>query len=169
MDQAIIDALDQAGIDYQLYQHPPFTNCEISSAWHQDSGRPGQRVKNLFLRNKNGQQHFLLLLPQQIEYDRKVFKPLSGEKCGLASDDRLWEHLKVRPGAVSPLALIHDTDRQVKVFIEQSLTQSPALHLHPGDAEWSVQLTPTDVVKFVEGLGYEVHVVQWQPIGLSEE
>lgn len=167
MDQKIIDTLKKAGLTHELYQHPPFSSCEISSAWHKDSGRPGQRVKNLFLRNKNGKQHFLLMLPHALDFDKATFKSLSGQKCGLASDDRLWEYLKVKPGAVSPLALIHDAQQHVQVFVEKSLTESPALHLHPGRAEWSVQITPADMMAFLKSLGYEVNVVEWKISDLS--
>lgn len=161
-DPQIITALDQAGINYELYQHPSFTTCEISSAWHKDSGRPGQRVKNLFLRNKNGKQHLLLLLPHELDFDKAIFKTLSGEKCGMASSERLWEHLKVKQGAVSPLALVHDETSHVKVFIESSLTKKDALHLHPGNGEWSVQINPTDLIKLLETWGYEVNIVEWR-------
>lgn len=162
MEKAILRSLDEQKISYELYEHPAFNTCAISSAWHKKSGRPGRRVKNLFLRNKNGKQHFLLLLPHEIEYDRRIFKPLSGEKCGLASDDRLWKYLKVKPGAVSPLALIHDTDTRVKVFVEASLMQAKALHLHPGNAEASVQMSPEALLEWLQTLGYSPSVITWE-------
>jgi len=160
-DAKIIGALDNAGIKYELYEHPAFTTCEVSSAWHKDSGRPGQRVKNLFLRNKKGDQHFLLLLPHALEYDKKIFKALSGQKCGFADDTRLWEHLKIKPGAVSPLSLVHDENHQVQVFIEQSLVEAQALHLHPGTPEASVQIAPNDLLTWLQNLGYQPQTVAW--------
>jgi len=163
MDQKIIDQLDAQSLKYELYEHPQFNTCAVSSAWHKESGRPGQRVKNLFLRNKNGKQHLLLLLPHELDFDKALFKQISGEKCGMASDDRLWEHLQVKPGSVSPLALVHDKDQHVKVFIESSLMKAEALHLHPGDSNWSVQITPDDVVSYLQALGYEPQVIEWQP------
>ncbi len=167
-DPQIITALDQTGIAYELYQHPAFTSCDISGPWHKASGRPGVRVKNLFLRNKNGKQHFLLLLPHEIEYDKARFKALSGEKCGFASDDRLTQYLNIKPGAVSPLSLVHDADNHVQAFIEATLLEAEALHLHPGHPEFSVQLKPHDLLAWLKAQGYEVQVIEWVSVETNE-
>ena len=160
-DPIIIEALDKAQTSYELYAHPNFSTCETSSAWHEASGKPGCRVKNLFLRNKNGKQHLLLLLPHEIEYDKARFKVLSGEKCGFASDDRLAQYLNIKPGCVSPLSLVHDADNHVLVFIEQSLMQAEALHLHPGTPESSVQIKPADLLHWLEIQGYQPKIISW--------
>lgn len=160
-DEGIINALKAAHVSFQHYAHPDFSTCEKSSQWHKEHQQPGQRVKNLFLRNKNGKQHFLLILPHEIEFDKAIFKQHSTQKCGLASDERLWEHLHVKPGAVSPLNLIYDANQAVNVYIERSLLKAECLHFHVGSAESSVILAPDVLIEFLTSRGYEVQVIDW--------
>jgi Ala-tRNA(Pro) deacylase len=162
IDIAIAAELERFKIDYRPYSHPNFSTCEVSSTWHKAQNQPGQRVKNLFLRNKNGKQHFLLLLPHAIEFDKNIFKKLSDQKCGLASDDRLFKYLKLKPGCVSPLSLIHDETKHVQVYIEQSLINAACLHFHAGAPESSVILTPNALLLVLKHWGYQPHVVDWQ-------
>ena len=161
IDQDIIKALEQSKVAFELYEHPAFNTCEISANWHHNSGHKGQRVKNLFLRNKNGKQHFILMLPHTIEFDKAIFKDLSGQKCGLASNERLWEHLKTKPGSVSPLSLWHDKDKNVQLFIESSLLQAERLHVHPGTSQASVALTPDALLHVLDLWDFQPQVVDW--------
>lgn len=160
-DSVILEALKSSGIKFELYTHPPFDTCEASAAWHQESGKKGVRVKNLFLRNKNGKKHFVLMLPHGLEYDKAAFKTLSGEKCGFASNERLWEHLKTIPGSVSPLALVHDKENQVALFIEGSLLEAELLHVHPGNSQFSVALGPDDLIDVAAKWNHPAQVIDW--------
>jgi len=162
IDETILSDLKAQDIDFELYEHPAFNSCEISALWHKESGHTGQRVKNLFLRNKNGKQHFLLMLPHEYDFDKARFKELSQQKCGLASDDRLWEFLKTKPGAVSPLSLLYDEPKNVEIFIEASLLQAEQLHVHPGTSQASVALTPDALLRVLKAWGYLPHLIVWQ-------
>ncbi len=155
MKNSILDVLKNLEITFEYYEHPSFDTCEVSSEFHVSQGFPGQRAKNLFLRNKNGKQHFLVMLPHHKDFDKTYFREISGQKCGLASDDRLDKYLKVKPGHVSPLALINDTEREVQVYLDEELMNSSYIHIHPGENTSSVQLMPEDLLKFLNHLGYE--------------
>ena len=57
--RADIAALDALGIAYELYDHPPvFTGDEAAIT----GSRSRPAVKNLFLRNKKGDRHYLVIL-----------------------------------------------------------------------------------------------------------
>ncbi len=168
MENDIKAVLQTLNIDFELYEHPAFTSCEISAAWHQEHQMPGQRVKNLFLRNKNGKRHFLLLLPHAINFDKAIFKTLSTQKCGLASNERLLECLGVKPGSVSPLCLINDAQKQVEVYIESALMQAEYLHLHPGDATKSIKLSPDDLIALLVHWQYDPQIVDWSAATLPD-
>lgn len=169
IDQTLINALVDLKVKFEMYEHPDFSTCEISATWHKQAGKTGQRVKNLFLRNKNGTKHFLLLLPQSIHFDKARFKTLSGEKCGLASNERLWEFLKTKPGAVSPLSIFYDKNQQVKVFIEASLLQTELLHFHPGTSQASVVLTPDALWHILSTWHQTPQVIDWNNVSDSAD
>jgi Ala-tRNA(Pro) deacylase len=161
IDKAIISALNKEKISFLVYQHPAFTSCELSAAWHKENKQTGLRVKNLFLRNKNGKQHFLLMLPHKFDFDKARFKEISGQKCGLASEDRLWETLHTKPGAVSPLSLLYDTSHTVTLFIETSLLQAALLHVHPGTSQASVALSPDALLHALKAWGHAPQMMEW--------
>jgi Ala-tRNA(Pro) deacylase len=61
MDQKIVDYLGQHNIVYKLYEHPAVFTCEEAAVHCKHV--PGMPVKNLFLRDKDSEQYFLVVLP----------------------------------------------------------------------------------------------------------
>jgi Ala-tRNA(Pro) deacylase len=56
----IYETLSALGIQYEVFEHPPvFTAEEAALHW---AAIPGAAVKNLFLRNKKGDRHYLVIL-----------------------------------------------------------------------------------------------------------
>lgn len=83
----------------------------------------GAHTKNLFLRD-NKKTYFLVTLDEERSVDLKRLRGLIGAKGGLsfASPEALFEHLGVRPGSVSPFAVINDTAGLVRVVLDKRLT-----------------------------------------------
>jgi Ala-tRNA(Pro) deacylase len=93
---------------------------------------PGARTKNLFLRDKKGQRHFLVTAA----HDRAVRLDALGEmldagRLSFASPERLQKHLGLLPGAVSLLGLINDPAGAVEFVIDRSLWEADAVQAHP--------------------------------------
>ena len=56
----VFQALRTIGVDYDAYEHPPvFTTEDVERYWR---GIPATPVKNLFLRNKKGNRHYLVIV-----------------------------------------------------------------------------------------------------------
>ncbi len=157
----VLSLLKQLSVDYQLIEHPIFSGVGASTAYHQEKKLPGSRVKNLFLRNKKGNQHFLFCVKPFKEFDKKIFKELSGHKCGFADSLRLEQNLGLKPGHVSPFGLINDSEKHVQVFFDQDLLEEDFLYFHPNLPEASLQIKPDDILKIISHLGYEVQVVEY--------
>ena len=160
-DQIIQKALEALSIKYQWFEHESIHRCEDSLAWHQENKLPGVRAKNLFLRNKNGKRHFMLILPQDKSFDKDAFRSISGQKCGFASDDRMMQFLGVRPGSVSPFCLVSDTDQAVEIYIDQDLMTEPYLYFHPQRNTASIQLIPADLEKWLNHCGNQWQTIDW--------
>ena len=57
---AVYAALDALGISYERHEHPAvFTAADASQFW---DPIPGVQCKNLFLRNKKGDRHYLVVV-----------------------------------------------------------------------------------------------------------
>src|SRR5215470_6754546 len=100
---ALLQFLDQLSIPFEYHEHVAVYTSEQSRRLV--APLPGASAKNLFLRDKKGQRHFLLTLDDRKALDlRALAAQLAVSKLSLASVERLQEHLGVEPGAVSLMA-----------------------------------------------------------------
>jgi len=130
LNQSVYDFLELHSITYQCSDHAAVYTCEEADRLVPDL--PGARTKNLFLRDRKGQRHFLLIVrPDQRVDLRALSAALSVKALSLASKERLKEHLGVDPGSVSLLALLHDHKHAVEVIFEESIWAASHLLSHP--------------------------------------
>src|SRR5262245_29125927 len=117
--QRVYEALDALGIDYTRHDHPAvFTADEAAVHW---AGIPAARVKNLFLRNKKGDRHYLVILPIEKAADlRALVKVVGDDRLCFGSPERLMARLGLTPGSVSPFGLLNDADGTVAVILDQA-------------------------------------------------
>ena len=153
----VFDRLRSLGIHYELYEHPPvFTGEEAAAHW---AGVPGAGVKNLFLRNKKGNRHYLVILGLDKEADlRHLARVIGDDRLSFGSPERLERYLGVEPGSVSPFGLIHDSTRSVRVIVDSDLRDAERLIFHPNDNTASVSISSADFVRFLEQQG---NIVTW--------
>jgi Ala-tRNA(Pro) deacylase len=153
----IYAALSALGIEYQLFEHPPvFSAEEAALHW---AAIPGAPVKNLFLRNKKGDRHYLVILGIEKQADlRQLVKLIGDDRLSFGSPERLNKYLGVTPGSVSPLGLIHDTAHSVRVIVDSDLRSAGRLIFHPNDNTASLTISSEDFVRFLERQG---NTVRW--------
>lgn len=117
------------GIAYQRFDHPAVFTCDEADRLCPEM--PGSGTKNLFLRDKDGKRHFLVVVSKNKSADLKKLKELFGvSKLGFASQERLKNYLGVEPGSVTLLAVMNDFAVAVEVFIDAEL-EGKALQCHP--------------------------------------
>ena len=157
IQERIIHQLEALDIEFEHFRHEAVTSVAIGKEIYAREGIQGIHVKNLFLRNKKGSQHYLVTVLADKEVDlKKLSDTLEDRKLGFASSERLQKHLGIAPGCVSPLALINDTQLHTKVVFDADIDSSEHIHIHPGINTASVVITVKDLVRFVECLGFEI-------------
>jgi Ala-tRNA(Pro) deacylase len=151
--------LDGLGIAYETYSHPPvFTSEEADEHW---ATIPATRVKNLFLRNKKGDRHYLVILEVSKQADlRQLVKIVGDDRLSFGSADRLQACLGLTPGSVSPFGLIHDRQHAVRVLVDDDLRRAERLIFHPNINTLSVTITVADLEKFLAAMGNPVRWVR---------
>jgi Ala-tRNA(Pro) deacylase len=150
MDPAasVYAALDGLGVAYERFEHPPVFSAEDASR-HWDP-IPGVQCKNLFLRNKKGDRHYLVVLEIAKRADLKeIVKLVGDDRLSFGSPDRLMAKLGLTPGSVSPFGLINDADGSVRVLIDQDLKDAARLIFHPNINTASVVLSWADLERFL--------------------
>jgi len=149
--------LDALGITYDKFAHPPvFNSADVEAHW---SGIDGTKVKNLFLRNKKGDRHYLVILEVSKQADlRQLVKIVGDDRLSFGSPERLMATLGLTPGSVSPFGLIHDASCAVRVIIDADLRGADRLIFHPNINTASVAISGADLERF---LASRANVVKW--------
>jgi len=154
-EQKLYDTLEDLGIDYTRYEHPPVYTVEEAKQYWQDI--EGAHSKNLFLRNNKGNRHYLVVLEQSKKADIKdLSAKLGAGKLSFASERRLQEHLGLETGAVSPFGLINDQDNAVTVALDRDLKKKGTVNFHPNVNTATISLTYQDFEKFLQHCGNEI-------------
>jgi Ala-tRNA(Pro) deacylase len=160
MDPApqVYAALDALGIRYQRFEHPAVFNAEDASKHWDPIG--GTQCKNLFLRNKKGDRHYLVILEISKRADLKDLVKLVGDdRLSFGSPERLMVKLGLTPGSVSPFGLLNDADGSVRVLVDADLKGAERLIFHPNINTASVVVSWTDLEKFLATRSNAIRVI----------
>ncbi|MBI5412373.1 prolyl-tRNA synthetase associated domain-containing protein [Candidatus Peregrinibacteria bacterium] len=157
--QIIYDILKELGIPYIEHHHPAVFTCEEADEYYKNI--PGGHSKNLFLRNRKGHRHYLVVVQAHKTVDLKALAhTLNESKLGFASPERMKKYLGVTPGSVTPLGLINDVNHEVIVLIDQDLWNFDRLHYHPLVNTSTLELSRDDFKKFLDSRGNEVRFMK---------
>jgi Ala-tRNA(Pro) deacylase len=148
-------ALDAMGISYEQYTHQPvFTSDEAAEHW---ADIPATRVKNLFLRNKKGNRHYLVILEIGKQADlRHLVKIIGDDRLSFGSPERLMSTMGLTPGSVSPFGLLNDPAHAVHVIIDEDLRRVQRLIFHPNINTASLTISVADFERFLAARGNQV-------------
>ncbi|UWQ41663.1 prolyl-tRNA synthetase associated domain-containing protein [Leisingera aquaemixtae] len=159
---ALLKQLDDWGIAYQLHTHVPLRTVEDAKAVEDQFMVPGEnalRLKNLYLRDKK-KRSYLVTLQQDREIDLKALgAELGSGNLSFGSADRLLENLGIRPGAVSPLAMITGAEKGVAFYMDAAAREADVIYMHPLVNDRTVAMTRDDVMAFFQKAGVAVNWV----------
>ena len=147
--QAIFDYLAGKKIRHEITEHRAvFNMAELAAI---DIPYPEADAKNLFVRDDKKRNYYLISVKGDKRVDLKAFRQAHGTRAlSFASDQDLMEILGLEPGAVTPLGILNNTDKKVKVFLDQTFFQAPGLiGVHPNDNTATVWLDPADLVQII--------------------
>ncbi len=121
----------------------------------------GLHVKNLFLRNRR-EEAWLVTVEKQRPIDlRQLGERLGAGKLSFGSPERLMRVLGVRPGSVTPLALVNDTTHAVRFAIDAELVDAPVLWAHPLVNTMTTKLSGEGLRRFLDATGHVATVLRF--------
>ncbi|RVU71012.1 MULTISPECIES: prolyl-tRNA synthetase associated domain-containing protein [Lactobacillus] len=154
--QEILDLLDKHNIIYQSYDHPAvFTSEEADKyAKNQDFAK----CKNLFIKTRNGQQLFMIVLPTSKKLDwKKAVEQLHTSSLTMATEEDLADKLQITPGSVSPFNLLNDSTNTIPLVIDQdALVENDYVGVHPNDNTKTIRISWTDLTRILSSYGHLV-------------
>ncbi len=148
-EQRVYDVLDKLDITYKIVQHKAVFTAEEANEI--EYGIDGQHCKNLFLRNRKGNVHYLVVLDDEKQADlKKITDQIGSTTLSFASEKRLNKYLGLYPGAVSPFGLINDDENVVEVLIDKDLAKGETISFHPNVNTATIFLSYKDFEKFLK-------------------
>ncbi len=154
---SLLARLDTLDIAFDLHRHPPLFTVEDSKALRGDL--PGGHCKNLFLRDKKGRMWLVVCLEDREVDLKSLGGVLGGARLSFGSADRLMRVLGVKPGAVSPFALLNDNEQAVTVILDKAMMAISPLNYHPLSNDMTIAVTPEDLLRFIAACGHDPQVL----------
>ncbi len=152
MRKQLLEQLNSLNIPYSIKEHPPVSTVDEAREHWKDV--PGTHCKNLFLRDKRGKQHYLVVLEKDAPFSFQQLNDFLGnEKVSFASERRLMKYLQLTPGSVTPFGVISDTENHVIVLLDQALKNSELINFHPNENTATLTLSFTDFEQFMKRCG----------------
>lgn len=160
-NQNVYDILEKLEIFYTKHDHPPvYTVEEAEQHWENITGA---HCKNLFLRNKKGKNHYLVVVESSKRVDIKALtKRLGEDRLSFASPERMMCYLGLEPGAVSPFGLINDRENAVVVIIDSDLKEASHVNFHPNVNTATLGITFADFGKFLSYCGNSIRYLHFE-------
>ncbi|SAL73247.1 Prolyl-tRNA editing protein ProX [Caballeronia udeis] len=153
----LLKRLEERNIAFACEQHDSVLNMAESGML--TLSLQGARCKNLLLQDKRG-HHVLVVTTATKSLDLSaVAKILGSKRLSFASADKLFELLGTLPGSLSPLALVNDEARRIRLVIDSELAGESTFLFHPLENNASVSLSRTGLDDFLASIG---HPADWR-------
>ena len=149
-----LDALD---IAHQTVSHPPvFTVAEAAAA---RGHLPGGHCKSLFLKDKKGGFWLVIMLEERRIDLNKLAVRLAAPRFSFGAAADLGALLGVRPGSVTPFALVNDGAHRVTPVLDREMLDHDPLNYHPLANDLTTAIAPADLLRFIAACGHQPRVV----------
>lgn len=103
--------------------------------------------KNLFLRNRQATNFYLLLMPGDKRFlTKELSKQLGISRLSFAEPEYMEKYLDTTPGSASVLGLMNDTEHQVHLVIDKDLLTQDTIGCHPCINTSSLNIKTSDIL-----------------------
>ena len=144
----LIRILNDNGFEYFVEEHAPLFTVEDSKSLRGQI--KGAHSKNLFLKDAKA-NFFLISIEESASIDlKKTMQQIQSKKLSFAKPEYLQDILGIEPGSVSPFALLNDTKKQVKFYLDRSFLDSETVNFHPLINTATVNISPQNLIELIE-------------------
>lgn len=144
----LIRILNDNGFEFFVEEHAPLFTVEDSKSLRGQI--EGAHSKNLFLKDAKA-NFFLISIEESASIDlKKTMQQIQSKKLSFAKPEYLQDILGIEPGSVSPFALLNDTKKQVKFYLDRSFLDSETVNFHPLINTATVNISPQNLIELIE-------------------
>jgi Ala-tRNA(Pro) deacylase len=145
------------GIPFATHAHPPLHTVAESVMLR--GALPGGHCKSLFLKDRKGGLWLVVMLEDRRVDLNRLAERLGAPRFSFGSAELLEAVLGVKPGAVTPFALMNDTERRVTVVLDEAMLGLSPLNYHPLVNTATTAVAAQDLLAFIASCGHRPRVV----------
>lgn len=142
----IYDFLENAGVSFERADHEPAMTMEICAQI--DKALDCLICKNLFLCNRQCTSFYLLMMPGDKPFKTKdLSAQIDSSRLSFASPEYMEKYIGTTPGSASVLGLAFDTEREVRLLIDEDVLKSDFFGCHPCENTSSLKIKTSDLTE----------------------
>ena len=153
---------ERIGIAWRHHEHPPLFTVADSQALRGELS--GAHVKNMFLKDKKGTLFLATCLEDRQIRIRDLERAVGAKGASFGKPDLLADTLGVRPGAVTPFALINDRAGKVRFLLDAGIRAFDTLNAHPLHNEATTNIATADLDRFLAETGHTPEEVDFDAL-----
>lgn len=158
MKEEVFQVLDSMEISYEIVNHPAAWTTEEADGYIE--GKEGVRSKTMFMAGKKDRNFYLIILDDAKRLEIKKLNDVIGDKLHFGKEEHLQEKMNLVPGMVSLFGLIHDKEKEIKVYLDKSLEEEEIITFHPNDNTATIFIKVEDMFRFLKELNYEYRLIE---------
>lgn len=158
IEAPLLAQFDDLNIEITIHRHPPLHTVEASQELR--GTMPGSHIKNLFLRDKKRKQ-WLVTVPEDAQVDLKALRHVLGASGNLSfgSAELLEASLGVKPGSVTPFAVMNDGEGIVTMVLANSVLNEDPVNAHPLHNEATAAIGRDDLMRFLDACNHAPQLI----------
>ncbi len=156
----VYDLLDKLNIEYYRTDHEEANTMEVCNEIDKILGT--LICKNLFLCNRTKTEFYLLMMPGDKPFKTKdITKQIGCSRLSFADAEYMEKYLNIKPGAVSIMGLMNDTENHIRLLIDKDVIKEETLGCHPCVSTSSLKFQTKDILeKFLPAVNHEPTIVE---------
>ena len=149
--EEIFFILDELKIPYEVQEHKAIFSEKDAAEIKIDLN--GIDVKNLFVKDKKGKYALVTLALHKRADLKKIAALLNMERLSFCNSEELMKYLKITPGSVTPLCLMHPESKDLLLVFDENLKGQNVI-VHPLRNTASVSISFSDLCTFARHFGH---------------
>lgn len=151
--------LKELNVKYLKIDHIPIYTIEEAN--NLDIENKEYIAKNLFLRDDKKRNYYLFVIKNDKKIDLNDLKnKINSRRLSFASEEDLEKYLKLKKGSVTPLGILNDDKKIVKVIIDEDILKDEIIGIHPNDNSATIFMKVKDLIKLIELNGSSIQYIK---------
>lgn len=118
--------------------------------------------KNLFLCNRQKTAFYLLMMPGDKKFlTKELSSQINSARLSFAGEEYMEKFLDIKPGSVSVMGLMNDTENNVQLIIDEDVLKDEWVGCHPCVNTSSMKILTKDIIeKFLPAVNHNYITVK---------